>query len=188
MEWEYSSPLSNALLATNNGSNGIRPSTFFDPLYTDFEPITNRTYQSNYIPPNGSYLNSDILLNTGIPNTSAPLLAQAYNSTYNNRNNYTSPYVPSQLNNQQLLQNPKSRNANKQQQVNNKGDLNININVDNPNENQYPNSILQQQHQYMMQKKAIQNQYFNNQKQLKGGIGNQQYQQGQTTNNNFSIY
>ena len=169
----------NSYLAASNG-NGLRSSTYFDPVFNDFdfEPITNRAYQTSYIPStlNSSYLNSDILLNSGIPDTSAPLLTQAFNS----RNNFTNTYVPSQLNNQQ---NPKSRNANKQL-VNNKGDFNININVDNQNENQYPNSILQQQHQYMLQKKALQNQYFNNQKQLKGGLGYQQQEQNFSNNNN----
>jgi hypothetical protein len=170
----------NSYLAANNG-NGLRSTTYFDPIYNDFdfEPITNRNYQTSYIPStlNSSYLNSDILLNSGLPDTSAPLLTQAFNSS---RNNFTNNYVPTQINNQQ---NPKSRNANKQL-VNNKGDFNININVDNQNENQYPNSILQQQHQYMLQKKALQNQYFNNQKQLKGGLGYQPEQNFSNNNNN----
>jgi hypothetical protein len=187
MDWEYSSPLTNALLSTNVGT-GIKSSTFFDPLYTDFEPITNRNFQttSNYISPNlgrlsNSYLTSDILLNTTVPNTSAPLLTQAYNSNYNSRSNYTSPYVPTQFSQQQLV----SKNGvNNNNNNNKKGDLNININVENPDDNRYPNSILEQQHQYMLQKQAAQNQYFNKQKQLKGGLGNQQFQNQQQNYSN----
>lgn len=145
MDWEFNSPLSNALLATN-ASTGFRPSTFFEPLFNDFEPITNRKYQPSFVPTQRTSFSNPAYLNNLQTNNIYPSINDVYNDNFS----YNRPSLNSQFlgDNAGLL-----RNGNPTSRAN---DLNININVEGPNnkikkQDPHANSLLVQQHQIMLQ-------------------------------------